>query len=150
MPSYIELDKNASVPASSDVSKLILSLNTTGQLVLTNSSGVSFYPTYSLSVPTNSNIDLSAGEYTITGSGIYEITTAIDSQLIFPDPISFEGETVTVINADPSNSISVQNNSYQPFSVGTSSQISNIEQQSQTQFVSINGKWRGGSYNQLP
>jgi hypothetical protein len=145
MPSYIELDKNASVPASSDVSKLILSLNTTGQLVLTDSSRVSFYPTYSLSVPTGS-IDLSAGNYTITGSGIYEITNSTTNELIFPDPISFEGETVTVINTSGGDA-AIQNNSYQPYNNGTSSQLNTISSDYQYQFVSINGKWRGGRFS---
>jgi hypothetical protein len=39
MPSYIELNKQASVPASSDSEKLILSVNSTGQVTTTDSTG---------------------------------------------------------------------------------------------------------------
>jgi hypothetical protein len=146
MPSYIELDKNLSVPASSDVSKLILSLNTSGQLVLTNSLGISFYPTYSLSVPTVSDINLSFEGYTITGSGIYEIAIAVDNDLLFPDPLSFNGVTVTIINTDLSNSITIGNNGNQPYDKGGTSQITSIPSAGQFQFVSINGTWRGGEF----
>lgn len=39
MPSYIELNKNASVPASSDPNKVILSVDTSGQVTTTDSTG---------------------------------------------------------------------------------------------------------------
>ena len=41
MPSYIELDKQASFPASSDVSKIILGINTNNVLQITSSDGQS-------------------------------------------------------------------------------------------------------------
>jgi uncharacterized delta-60 repeat protein len=40
MPNYIELDKQASFPASSNVGKLILGVNTNGYVTTTNSNGV--------------------------------------------------------------------------------------------------------------
>ncbi len=48
MPSYIELDKQASFPASSDVSKVILGINDNNVLQITNSDGQSANasPTY--------------------------------------------------------------------------------------------------------
>lgn len=39
MPSYIELDKNASLPAASSAGKIVLGVNTSGALQLTNNNG---------------------------------------------------------------------------------------------------------------
>jgi hypothetical protein len=144
MPSYIELDKNASVPASSDVSKLILSLNSLGQLVVTNSTGNSSFPITGLF--TYPDIDLSSGSYTISGGGVYEIVNASSGALVFPDPTSLTGQTITVINSDGSNNITINNNGFQPYNRGSGSQISNIKTLEQFQFVAIKDKWRGGKF----
>lgn len=146
MPSYIELDKNVSVPASSDVSKLILSLNSLGQLVVTDNTGSSSFPTFTTASPTYPDIDLSTDNYTISGGGIYEITNASTNQLYFPDPSTLTGQTITVINSDGSNSITLNNNGYQPYDRGSGTQISSIDAIVQYQFVSISNKWRGGRF----
>jgi hypothetical protein len=52
MPSYIELDKQASFPASSDVSKIILGINTNNVLQITNNNGQSFNASPSYNVYT--------------------------------------------------------------------------------------------------
>jgi hypothetical protein len=144
MPSYIELDKNASVPASSDVSKLIISLNSIGQLVVTNSTGNSSFPiTGSFTYP---DINLSSGNYSILSGGVYEIVNANGGNLIFPDPASLTGQTITVINSDGSTSITIENNAYKPYDKGSNSQISSILVAEQYQFVAIKDKWRGGKF----
>jgi hypothetical protein len=146
MPSYIELDKNASVPASSNVSKLILSLNTLGQLVVTNSTGNSSFPITGLF--TYPDIDLSSSGYTISGGGVYEIITASGgNELFFPNPTTLTGQTITVINSDGSNSININNNGFQPYSKGSGSQINSIGPTDQYQFVAIKDKWRGGRFS---
>jgi hypothetical protein len=145
MPSYIELDKNASVPASSNVSKLILSLNSLGQLVVTNSTGNSSFPITGLF--TYPDIDLSSGSYTISGGGVYEISNATGNELFFPDPTSLTGQTITVINSDGSNEITINNNGFQPYGRGSGTQISSVAATEQYQFVAIKDKWRGGKFS---
>ena len=144
MPSYIELDKNVSVPASSDVSKLIISLNSLGQLVVTDNNGNTSLITSS---PTYPDIDLSTGNYTISGGGIYEITNPSSGELIFSDPSTLTGQTITVINTSISSSITINNNTFQPYDRGDNTQISSIEAIGQYQFVSIGNKWRGGKFS---
>jgi hypothetical protein len=146
MPSYIEFDKNVSVPASSDVSKLILSLNALGQLVVTNNTGISSFPTFTTASPTYPDIDLSSGNYTILGGGIYEIVNASANELVFPDPATLTGQTITIINSDASYPININNNGFKPYDRGSSSQISSISNTEQYQFVAIKDKWRGGSF----
>jgi hypothetical protein len=143
MPSYIELDKNVSVPASSDVGKLIISLNSLGQLVVTDNTGSSSFPTFTTASPTYPDIDLSSGNYTILGGGIYEIVNASSNELFFPDPTSLTGQTITVINSDASYNITINNNGYQPYEKGTSSQFTEFATGQQYQFVAIKDKWRG-------
>jgi hypothetical protein len=147
MPSYIELDKNVSVPASSDVSKLILSLNSLGQLVVTDNTGGSSFPTFTTASPTYPNIDLSTGNYTISGGGIYEITNASINQLEFPDPINFTGQTITIINSDSGFNAYPVDNSFQPYDRGTGTQLTRFDSSNQYQFVSIGDKWRGGKFS---
>ena len=144
MPSYIELDKNASVPASSDVSKLIISLNSLGQLVVTDNNGNSSFPiTGSITYP---DIDLSSGNYSISGGGIYEIVNASANELVFPDPAGLTGQTITVINSDGSNNITINSNGFQPYAAGSATQLSLIGFTQQYQFVAIKDKWRGGFF----
>jgi hypothetical protein len=145
MPSYIELDKNASVPASSNVSKLILSLNSLGQLVVTNSTGNSSFPITGLF--TYPDINLSSGSYTISGGGVYEIVNANSGELYFPDPTSLTGQTITVINSDVSNNININNNGFQPYQMGGGTQFSQLTTGVQYQFVAIKDKWRGGRFS---
>ena len=112
MPSYIELDKNASVPASSDASKLIISLNSIGQLVVTNSTGNSSFPITGLF--TYPDIDLTGGGYSILGGGIYEVINASGNEVEFPNPTSFTGQTITLINSDDINPITINPNGFEP------------------------------------
>jgi len=144
MPSYIELDKNASVPPSSDVSKLIISLNTLGQLVVTDNNGSSSFPTFTTASPTYPDIDLSSGSYTISGGGIYEIVNASTNELFFPDPTTLTGQTITIINSDGSNSININSNGFQPYEKGSNTQYSTIGIYEQFIFMAIKDKWRGG------
>jgi hypothetical protein len=143
MPSYIELDKNVSVPASSDVSKLILSLNILGQLVVTDNNGNTSLITAS---PTYPNINMT-GNYTISGGGIYEIASHSSGELIFPDPSTLTGQTITVINSTSSSSIPINNNTFEPYDKGSNSQITSITTADQYQFVAIGNKWRGGKFS---
>jgi len=147
MPSYIELDKNASVPASSDVSKLIISLNSLGQLVVTDNTGSSSFPTFTTASPTYPDINLSTGNYTISGGGIYEITNASINQLEFPDPINFTGQTITIINSDSGFNAYPVNNTFQPYDRGTNTQLTRFDSSNQYQFVAIGDKWRGGKFS---
>jgi len=145
MPSYIELDKNASVPASSDASKLIISLNSIGQLVVTNSTGNSSFPITGLF--TYPDINLSSGSYTISGGGVYEIVNANSGELYFPDPTSLTGQTITVINSDGGTSIAINDNGFRPYDKGSGSRISSVAATEQYQFVAIKDKWRGGKFS---
>lgn len=148
MPSYIELDKNASVPASSDASKLIISLNSIGQLVVTDNNGDSSFPTFTIASSTYPDIDLSSGGYTISGGGVYEIIAASGgNELFFPNPTTLTGQTITVINSDGSNSITISNNGFQPYDKGSNTQITSIGSTDQYQFVAIKDKWRGGRFS---
>lgn len=58
MPSYIELDKQLTIPASSDVSKIILGVNTSNALTLTNNLGVTTPITKELFIPNPSDYTL--------------------------------------------------------------------------------------------
>jgi len=145
MPSYIELDKNGSVPASSDVSKIIVSIDTSGEIILTDSAGSSSYPTSKPQL-TYTGIDLSSGPYAIPGNGVYEIVNAYGS-ISFPDPSTLNGLYITIINTDLTYNTTIDNsNTYAPYGKGGSDQLSVIGASDMFQFVSIGGKWRGGSF----
>ena len=172
MPSYIELDKQGSFPASSDISKIILGINSGGALTLTDDTGntslngspagnigeiqyhsssgafgatsmltydeatstlvatgsftgsFAGYFTGAASQDTFTGIDISSGTYTINGSGVYEITVATTNELTFPDPTTLNGQTITIINTDAGNDITLTSNTYQPYQAGDSTQYS--------------------------
>jgi len=93
---------------------------------------------------THTAIDLSVGNYTIPGAGIYEITNASSNSLIFPDPVVFDGQRITIINTDNSNTAAIDNtNTFAPYNTGKTTQFSNINTEGMGEMVSINGKWRG-------
>jgi len=146
MPSYIELDKNASVTHSSDVSKLILSLNSLGQLVITDNTGNSSFPiTGSFTYP---DINLTSSGYSILGGGIYEVINASGNEVEFPNPTNFTGQTITLINSDNINPITINPNGFEPYENGSnSSRITAIPSNGQYQFVAIKDKWRGGGFS---
>jgi hypothetical protein len=146
MPSYIELDKNARVTASSDVSKLIISLNALGQLVVTDNNGDSSFPTFTTASPTY-EINLSSGDYSILGGGIYEVVNATGGALIFPNPTSLTGQTITIINSDAGNTTNIQGDANAPYNKGDNTQLSSINPTDQYQFVAIKDKWRGGRFS---
>lgn len=91
------------------------------------------------------SISTSSAAYTIVGRGIYEITTASASNaLIFPDPALMNGMSIIIINTHATTQLVSATNT--PYSKGTSTLISagGIATGTYYQFVSINGKWRGG------
>ena len=51
MPSYIELDKQSSFPAASNVGKVILGISSSGAICVTNSDGTTSNPTGGASLP---------------------------------------------------------------------------------------------------
>ena len=96
--------------------------------------------------PTYTNISLASADYTIPGKGVYEITTASAStyKLIFPDPTLMNGMSITIINTDATNAQSISTTN-QPYLRGTvSTRVTSMVAATYYQFVSINGKWRGG------
>lgn len=93
---------------------------------------------------TQYGIDLSAGDFTISGSGIYELVDGSSNDLIFPDPDSFIGQRIVVINTDGSNAANIDNtNTWAPYTAGTGTQLGAIGVENMWEFVSINSKWRG-------
>lgn len=93
---------------------------------------------------TYTGIDLSGGDYTILGPGIYEITNAQTNDLIFPDPASFNGQRIVVINTDGSNAANIDNtNTYAPYTTGNGTQLASIGTEDMYDFISIGSKWRG-------
>lgn len=92
---------------------------------------------------TQAQIDLST-PYTIPGGGVYEIVTATDQDISFPNPTNYQGQTITVINADGSPASTAATN--QPVnSEGTP--ISSLTARRMYIFVSVNDKWYGGTLN---
>lgn len=92
------------------------------------------------------SISTASAAYTIVGRGVYEITTASASNaLIFPDPALMNGMSITIINSDAANTQAVSATN-SPYRKGSSILISaaGISSATYYQFVSINGKWRGG------
>lgn len=93
-------------------------------------------PTYSIST--------ASAPYSIVGKGVYEITTAnATNAIIFPDPALMNGMSITIINTDAATAQAVSATN-RPYSKGTSTQLSSFALGTYYQFVSINGKWRGG------
>lgn len=84
------------------------------------------------------------GDYFILKNGAYEIIlTDPISSVIFPNPVNFEGKTITIVNTDGTNCvISVDANA--PYWNGSSTQINSIGANQMMIFTAINGKWRGG------
>ena len=154
MPSYIELDKQSSFPSSSDVSKLIFGVNTSNEATLTDSNGTTYnfgsgstidYQTY--------EIDLLAGTYSILGTGVYRISRGDNSStntINLPDPSSFVGGTIILINNDTvANESATFGGSYLPFSLGSNSNPSSIGYDNIFILYSINNEWRGGRMSSL-
>lgn len=93
---------------------------------------------------TYAGVSLSGGDFTIPKPGIYEITTATANNLIFPDPASYDGQSITVVNVD-SNDANIDNtNTFAPYQRGKGTQFSTIGIERMYVFKSIGGKWRGG------
>jgi hypothetical protein len=116
----------------------------------TNGTGVATFEFNVLNIPTPSalpeethdNIILDTSNYQIENPGIFEIKAASDTYSIsFPDPNASIGARITIINTDSVFPILVDN---PPYSLGTANQITEFAPLSYYQFVSINGKWRGG------
>ena len=99
----------------------------------------------SLSKQPTFSISTASAAYTIVGRGVYEITTASASNaLTFPDPTLMNGMSITIINTNATTQLVSATNS--PYSKGTSTLISaaGIATGTYYEFVSVNGKWRGG------
>jgi len=123
----------------------ITSLTTSGTGAATLISNVLNIPTPVLVLlpeNTTSDIILDTSNYQIENPGIFEIKAASDTYSIsFPDPNASIGARITIINTDSVFPILVDN---PPYSLGTANQITEFAPLSYYQFVSINGKWRGG------
>lgn len=93
---------------------------------------------------TYTGIDMSLGDYTIPGPGIYEITVGSNTySLIFPDPSNFSGQKITVINTDTSNAAYISNtNTFAPYDKGDSVQLTSTDYKAIINSLSIGGKWR--------
>jgi len=89
------------------------------------------------------SISTTSAAYTIVGMGVYEIT-GVGNTLTFPDPALMNGMSITIINTSAGTQTVSATNS--PYSKGTTTLISaaGIATLTYYQFVSINGKWRGG------
>ena len=89
------------------------------------------------------SISTTSAAYTIVGRGVYEIT-GVGNTLTFPDPALMNGMSITIINTSAGTQTVSATNS--PYSKGTTTLISaaGIATLTYYQFVSINGKWRGG------
>jgi hypothetical protein len=93
---------------------------------------------------TFTGINLSGEDYTIPGPGVYEITNAQTNNLIFPNPTTYDGQKITIVNTDGTYDAAIDNtNTFSPYSRGTGTQLSDIILESMWQFISIGGKWRG-------
>jgi hypothetical protein len=148
MPNYIELDKQASFPNSTNVGKLVFGVTTSNELLLTDSSGTTYNfgsgATTDLSYQTFDDIDLNSGDFVISGSGIYRVTVSTPNALFFPNPTLSDGGTIIVMNSDPSNSMNLNadDGDWLPFGA-TSGKYTSLPQNTVATFYSIGGKWRG-------
>ena len=142
---YIKIEKNAGnvvIGTNLDTNQWIFdtsgSLTTPGSVNITGSLTVS--GSLTAGAPTQAQINLST-PYTIPSGGVYEITTATDSELTFPDPTTNNGQTITIINTD-SNGANIAS-TYQPVD-SEGSLMNSLTARRMYIFVSVNSKWYGG------
>ena len=95
MPSYIELDKQLTIPASSDVGKTILSVNTSNELTLTNNFGVTTRVADQFTTVTPNEIDFQL----FTSYGLWVNGKAnynVDNKWEILDNVDFETDYITL------------------------------------------------------
>jgi hypothetical protein len=116
-----------------DVPTLITDLAIAGYANF-NSGGVS---------PQYINIDLTSSSYNILDYGIYAIklgNTAGTYTLNMPAPENFGGKTITIINTSAQEAVF---GGAARFNRGTATSVVRLTVGQYSQFVSIDGKWRG-------
>jgi hypothetical protein len=87
-------------------------------------------------------IDMSAGDYTITSMGIYELNNADGNyNLTLPDPALFKGQRLVLINTSASNFVNITGPAY-PYSGGSSGTLDAIGTENIFELVSVGDKWR--------
>lgn len=86
------------------------------------------------------DIDLAGDSYSINKTGMFGIIDASANDIRFPDPVNFEGKTITVINFDPYNNAVIYDE-FRPYHGGGSSSTDNIERGSAYTIKSIGSKW---------
>lgn len=143
MAKYIEIGSELTFPVSSDANKMIFGVNSMNQGCLTNSSGITYNfgtGTTSFSYDTIDDVDALKG-YTITGTGVYRIFrgTEAGNFLIFPNPSSFVGQTLIVMNS--ANDVVFLDSETGPW--GSNNQYTELDKEKVYTFFSIGNKWRG-------
>lgn len=98
-----------------------------------------------LQVSNSYEIDLSTESGTISFPGIYQFNLSTGTQtsdIELPDPSSFAGCEIVIINIDSSSPLSISG-FFVPSNQGELSTISSIDAQKMYIFKSIGGRWRG-------
>lgn len=116
-----------------DVPRLITDLAIAGYANF-NSGGVS---------PQYVDIDLTSSSYDILNYGIYEVKTGNTGgtyTMNFPDPVSLSGKTITIINTSAQEVVFGGENR---LNRGTGTIVVRLTTGQYSQFVSIDGTWRG-------
>ena len=95
-------------------------------------------------------IDLSLGDYTITGPGIYNVTHGTGAgEISFPDPANWVGGSITIVNTDGTDQLNATYDANRPVQLGDNSTLwSFLAFPEMHTYKSIGGLWRGGSYGQ--
>ena len=88
------------------------------------------------------NIDLSAGDFTLEGSYVYNITDATTNSIFFPDPSLYEGESITIINSTIIDA--TVDTTIKAFISGSAANYTVIGGEKMYIFKSVLGKWCGG------
>ena len=89
--------------------------------------------------PTIKGIDLTSNNYKMQSNGVYTISNASTNDIVFPNPLEFDGKTIIVINKDNTNNAGIDA-SYQPEDASGTS-ITDVPSSTSSTFVSIDNKW---------
>lgn len=105
MPSYIEIEQNGSFPAASAAGRVVLGINLNGQVVTTNSSGVTTSVTDSNNYRTLTDAD--SGTTLLTTDYILFISTNTTPTFALPSVATMIGKTMIVIKNGGSGTVSL-------------------------------------------
>jgi hypothetical protein len=96
MPSYIEIDKQASFPSASNAGKVIFGVNTSGNVVTVNENGtISDYSTSNISIISNT-ISSSVLSIDLDSSTLHKITLAGDGEIQLNNPVTGSKYTLVI------------------------------------------------------